>query len=1157
MYHRGADSDPILCESGVMINSAGWGFVNWLDEYLLPLLDNGYHLTDILAVWDGGNAYRTTLFSGYKQKRQEQREKEPSELRHELKRMEESAKAFLANLGAINVYAPGVEADDVIAALCEGFKDIPKVIHTVDADLLQLSDPCTHVYLRNKPIFEEHEGVPLHLIRLNKALVGDKSDGYIGVSRFGEKAWEKLQAEIGVDGLEEIDRCFAEEDFKALKEAAPLSKLITHIVDNLKDARRCYKLATLHPELCHQFCGNQLIWPLYYTRVPDRARVENILLQMGCIDYLDKIDSMDVFPRQTLVNEHNFEILFRDYREQLENTPFVSFDYETYDVLNHPQFQEAMPKQSGEYVDVLSQQITGMSVNYGSDFQYTLYIPIEHEDTFNFEPETLASFLKLAVEMGKPLVAHNASFEELVTRLNLDYALIKPLDTIIMSSYVNENEDSHSLKHLSAVRLNYQQATYKETLEAAGAKNMAELTGKQVLSYGCDDAMVTAHLCRLFHTIMKMEKTWDFYMANELAPVHVLTDAFETGVRLDFEKISELHEKANHIIDTGIDRIREILEERCKEPLSHVAENYDEADGDNLINIDRYNDLNKDKQGTDDHYLAKRQERLLKWEEATVYRPYTETYTPPTFLGTHTQLNIVAEQLGVDLAEHFLPSIANVRINEWMTGLMNAKEHQPMSKELARFLTHVAECTGPPLKKRQGIEFEALKEFCIPYLGEGKLEKEGDELNFNSPKQMQELLYLKLGLPVRRRTRPQRGSTRSDLALEGSPATDEEAMLLAIAEDCTGEFREWKKEVLQLVIDIKEQQTMVSIYYKPYPLWVHPRDNMVHPTIKNCGTVTRRPSSNNPNILQVKKGETRSIYLPRYNDHVIVAIDFSGQELRITGSESMDPVLIDAYTGGGLVEDEDGMIHPVTKDIHSVTAISFAETIFQRELESTDFEFTYDRFREMLKSDDEKVAKAAALCRKMAKVVNFLIIYMGQPSTLAMRLGVPERFAEELMRQVFINYVRLEPWQEETVLFARQHGYVRTAYGTIKHLTDEIRSRDGGLRSRQERQAVNQTIQGCAADILKVVLTASYDTNIWKETGSHLIAPVYDEIVATVPKINCFEYCQRMQDLMNVTPPGHVIPMMAEVSIGPDWGSVVELGDRPSERKLIDCMEGM
>ena len=1162
MYHRGTDPDSILCEgTDKQANTAGWGFVNWLDEYILPLFERGYHATDIVAVWDGGNDYRTALFPAYKKKRREESAKKPKELTQQMKTLEEAGKAFLANIGAVNMQCPGVEADDLIAAVCAGLKGYPKIVYTVDADLLQLVDNTTHVYLRDQPYTEgvEYKGVPLNLIRMNKALVGDSSDGYGGVYRFGDKAWDKLVEEIGFDGISELEQCFQTGNFDTFDEAvgaAPDLKMLGHVHEKLSQAKLGHKLASLHPEICHQFRGNQLVWPKYYTRVPSKEKVENILLQMGCPDYMEKFEFL--LPTETLMTDWNYNMLFSEMSDMFKQSPYISIDYESYDTLNYQPFREAVRGTGENYVDVLSQEITGMSVNYGPDLQRTIYVPMNHRDTYNFDPIVLVEILQMIKSAGKELVVHNASFEELVGKLNLDYQIVEPFDTVIMASYVNENDD-RGLKSLSKRWLNYDQATYKETLEAAGASDMSELTGEQVLSYGCDDSLVTAHLAKVFWLVMKIENTWKFYEKNERAPVHVLNHAFETGVRLDFDKMSDLHGKADSIVELGMERIRQLLIENCKEPFTPLL---DDADGANRIKVTRFRDGKAGKSRSDDAYLAKREEQKLKWEAATVYQPYTETYVPPDFLGTHTQLNIVAESLGwnlgtgEELGKYALPSNANVRINEWITLIRNSPDYWDDPENFVAmdtFLDLLAAATGTPLKKRQGPEFEALAEFCLPYMGEGKIVKEGDELNLNSPDQMQELLYCKLGLPVRNRTRPDKGSARDECGVEGSPSTNEEAMLVAIAEDCEG--AEWKAEILDTVLKVKEQLTMISIYYRPYPMWIHPRDDMVHPVVKNCGTVTRRPSGNNPNILQVKKGETRTMYLPRYDDHVIVAIDFSGQELRITGSESKDPVLIDAYTGGGLVTDEDGMVHPVTKDIHSVTAISFAETIFQRELNSNDFQFTYDAFREMLTCDDPAVAAAANLCRKMAKTVNFLIIYGGQASTLAMRLRIPETFASEIMSNVFINYGRLEPWQEETIMLARQQGFIRTAYGSMKHLTSDIRSHDNSKRSRQERQAVNSAIQGCAADILKVVLTNSHRTNLWQETGAVMIAPVYDEVVSSVPRRNVFEYGQRMQDLMNITPPGHAIPMMAEVSVGPNWGDVVELGDRPSERKLIECME--
>ena len=111
-------------------------------------------------------------------------------------------------------------------------------------------------------------------------------------------------------------------------------------------------------------------------------------------------------------------------------------------------------------------------------------------------------------------------------------------------------------------------------------------------------------------------------------------------------------------------------------------------------------------------------------------------------------------------------------------------------------------------------------------------------------------------------------------------------------------------------------------------------------------------------------------------------------------------------------------------------------------------------------------------------------------------------------------------------------------------------------RSRAERQAVNQTIQGCAADILKVVMTQATRQGIFanpRQAVMHL--PIYDEIMASVHMDYAFEYVEKMQDIMNLTPPGHAIPMMGEVSIGLNWYDQTELQDRPSERKIIRLFE--
>ncbi|MNF77094.1 DNA polymerase I, thermostable [compost metagenome] len=282
-------------------------------------------------------------------------------------------------------------------------------------------------------------------------------------------------------------------------------------------------------------------------------------------------------------------------------------------------------------------------------------------------------------------------------------------------------------------------------------------------------------------------------------------------------------------------------------------------------------------------------------------------------------------------------------------------------------------------------------------------------------------------------------------------------------------------------------------------------------------------------------------------------------------------MLIEAYTGGGTYIDEDGMTRALFKDIHSVTGCTFAANVLEQAmgpeiLKRLAFDASgsmdYEQFVSLLKEGEHvyelvgdlalPLGKAIVKIRKMAKTVNFLIIYGGQAFSMGMKLGVPERFAQRIMDGVFAGYPRLAPWQKETVELAKRQGFITTAFGTRKHVDPNILSRDGSLRSRAERQTVNHEIQGCAADILKVVLTKAHHTRLYEDTRAHLIAPVYDELVNSVPIDLAFEFASRAQDLMNLTPPGHPIPMLAEVSIGRNWedASKNELGDRPSQRKF-------
>jgi len=916
---------------------------------------------------------------------------------------------------------------------------------------------------------------------------------------------------------------------------------------------------------------------LFYKRLPNREVIKDLMKRTGTEDLFEKVEPF--LPTQTLVTKNDLGFAFGEIDNLLSETPLVPFDYETVDELKHAAFTEAMSAQGrskGGYVDVLSSTIVGASFTFGKNLQHTYYFPVQHKDTDNVLLESVGDVINECADQGKEFCVHNASFEEQITKQCLDIQLVDPWDTVIMSSYVDENADSSGLKALSETLFRYKMETYREVMEKSSAGDMTGVTGEQVLGYGCDDAFVSGHLAHLFHFIQRLEDTFAFYYQYDRATVHPLNRAFEAGVNIDFDQMKVLADNDQSTIAKGMKFIRAELSKHCSEESPKAALVLAKHEEEYLLA--KFKDAGMPK----DEARQKFETYKLGLIGASKYVPHETIRKAVDFKPTTTQIGDTLRKLGLLDDTYQFKSVAPNRITELLLTLGKPKEaanplpagYEGKPKEwlaeAVEVLESLAEAAGDPIKTREGKKYERLEEACRAVLERfSKVESVGDELNLSSPQQMQALLYCKLGLPVRKRSKVDRKSNRDKLGFQGSPGTDDKAIQMAVAEDCPE--GDWRREVLKQLGEVKSAMTKFSLYYDKYPLWVHPRDGMIHPGIRNCGTVTRRPTGSNPNILQVAKGPTRTMFVPRYDGDVIIPMDFSGQELRITGSEAKDPILIEAYTGGRSWTDDDGMIHPIIKDVHTVTACSFAPTIIKRELgedalqhfKIIDGIMDYDQFREIYNADSSQLdalgfkgklagaGKVMAQCRKMAKVVNFLIIYGGTAPTLAMGLGIPTEFAETIMKSVFSGYPRLAPWQEETIKYAYDNGFVKTAYGTWKHVHEDIRSKDGGLRSRAERQAVNQTVQGCAADILKIVLTEAYKKNIFTDCKATLIAPVYDEIVASVPIKNAFEYTQRMQEVMNVTPPGHPIPMVAEVSLGLNWGEVSELGDNPSEKAIV------
>lgn len=1160
-YHRCNDKDStLLNEDNERVTRATAAFETFLTSYLIDIFKE-HAPVDVIAAWDGGNQRRKGLFPDYKLKRS-QRKKEPVE-GEQLDRLYKMVKDFLAGMGCIQVSVPGVEADDLIAYLSRGIKPYT-IVHTVDNDLTQLANETCLVMVHYKTevkteaVYVDDKGneVPAHLVALYKSLIGDTSDEYPGVKGVGAVAWTNLVAAYDLDGMEELDALARKQDANGLQAIAKElnDKTINKIAESPYRWFVQYELARLHPEWCEGAYQNKLVKPQWFKRLPNTERARHPVEQAGCLDLWHHFEKY--LPVTKLVDATNVDSLLyeSDFLDDLNLRP-ASFDYESYDPNEFQNFIDVTASSANKYVDVLSQRMTGASFCWGANYQKSVYISCDHAGTANVPKSVVADFL-IACEYK---IVHNAAFEQTVTVTEFGEDFMReylhaPIDTTILSSYVDENEPS-GLKESSLTWLRYNQTSYSSLLKEFGAANMKELTGGQTLHYGADDSIVAAHLWILWDVICMVEGTDEFLYENEFLTNQVFASSFRRGCRIDERRLNKMKTEDQAELDKLWPELRTLLSDNCREQNEEAAQTYHEDT--KGFTIAKMQQDGK----SEDEIHAKLASDLERFRAATVYTPYKEEIKHFEFKPTKTQIANTLHRLRVppvvkdadnqeEVEAYYPASMAGSRITEWLTGLHAMQDSdEVVTEEVMKFAGLVAQAAHQ-FKKREGEEYEALRQYVEEmFADKAKTVASGDELNFDSPVQMAQIIYGKLALPIRHRSKVDPGSKRDELGFAGGPATNDKAVEMALAEDCRSED-DWRRKVLLTIRAIKKLQTKFKFYYNSYPLWVHPLDGRIHPQVKNCGTVTRRPSGTSPNILQVAKGPIRSMYLPVEPGHVLVAPDFSGQELRILASESLDEVLLDAYLG------------EVQKDVHSLTGSAIMPRIARKNyphlmehmkmMTGKDAQ-SYEQFQAWRESD--QFGEDTNFVRnKRAKGVNFLVNYEGGAGTLSTNLLVPKEEAQEFIDGMFELYPGIPVFQEESHKLAQKHGYVQTAYGNRRHMLESILSRDNGERMRMERQASNFRIQGCAADILKVVVAECERSGLLRETGAVIMAPVYDELVCSVPTEQLVYFCQSLQKIMDVTPPGHKVPMVSEFSLGFDWHNMVETGTDTSAERLMEAL---
>jgi DNA polymerase-1 len=349
------------------------------------------------------------------------------------------------------------------------------------------------------------------------------------------------------------------------------------------------------------------------------------------------------------------------------------------------------------------------------------------------------------------------------------------------------------------------------------------------------------------------------------------------------------------------------------------------------------------------------------------------------------------------------------------------------------------------------------------------------EFNLASPKQIQEIFFDKLGLPVIRKTP------------KGQPST---------AEDVLEELAEMGHELPSLILEHRGLAKLKSTYTDKLPEQINPRTGRVHTSYHQAVASTGRLSSSDPNLqnIPIRKEEGRRIRQAFIADVgcKLLAADYSQIELRIMAHLSGDKGLLEAFAQG--------------KDIHRATAAE----VFGLELEAV--------------STDQ---------RRAAKAINFGLIYGMSAFGLAKQLNVERRDAQDYVNLYFARYPGVKQYMDDTREQARAQGYVETLFGRRLFLPD-IKSKNAATRQYAERTAINAPMQGTAADIIK---KAMIDVDAWlRSSGLHtrMIMQVHDELVFEVPDAELENVRANVTALMMDTVT-LAVPLLVESGVGNNW----------------------
>jgi len=350
-----------------------------------------------------------------------------------------------------------------------------------------------------------------------------------------------------------------------------------------------------------------------------------------------------------------------------------------------------------------------------------------------------------------------------------------------------------------------------------------------------------------------------------------------------------------------------------------------------------------------------------------------------------------------------------------------------------------------------------------------------EQFNLASPKQLSQILYEKLKLPVLKK------SVRG-------PSTDAETLEMLLEQNDP-------HPILEPLKNWREFQKLQSTYTESLPKLLSPKTNRLHTTFLPWGTATGRLSSMNPNLQNIPvRSEAgrkiRAAFVPSQENWKIISVDYSQIELRMLAHLSGDPELSGAFLRG--------------IDVHSATAAKIFET-----------------------NEVSKEMRAAA------KIVNFGVIYGMSAFRLARDLRISRSKAVEFINGYFNLYSKVKTYFESVVMEAKEKGFVETIAKRRRYLP-ELQASDHQERSMAERMAMNSPIQGSAADLIAEAMLRVYAKIEAENLPLRMLLQVHDELVFECPKENAEEFSLMIKHEMENAWPLSV-PILANVGIGDNW----------------------